>query len=86
MKELKKEDAIKDKAPLLLQYGKLDKRVNAGWPAFENVLKENNITHKAYFSPNVNHGFHNNTPPRFDKPAADLSWEKTINLFNKYLS
>jgi len=80
-----KEDAVKIKAPLLLQYGELDKRVNAGWPDFETVLKENNIEHTAHFYPNVNHGFHNNTTPRFDKEAADLSWERTIAFFNAHL-
>lgn len=80
-----KEDAVKIKAPLLLQYGELDKRVNAGWPDFETVLKENNIEHTAHFYPNVNHGFHNNTTPRFDKEAADLSWERTIAFFKKHL-
>lgn len=79
------EDTKKIKAPLLLQYGALDKRVNAGWTAFEKVLKKNNIQHEAHFYPNVNHGFHNNTTPRFDKEAADLSWERTIAFFNKYL-
>ncbi|MEO9570802.1 MAG: dienelactone hydrolase family protein [Polaribacter sp.] len=77
--------AAKVKAPLLLQYGELDKRVNAGWPAYEKVLKTNNIPHTAHFYPNVNHGFHNNTTPRYDKAAADLSWERTIEFFNKYL-
>ena len=80
------EDAAKIKAPLLLQYGELDKRVNEGWPDFETVLKENNIEYTAHFYPNVNHGFHNNTTPRFDKAAADLSWKRTIEFFNKQLS
>ncbi|APZ46271.1 dienelactone hydrolase [Polaribacter reichenbachii] len=79
------EMAAQIKAPLLLQYGELDKRVNAGWPAFEKVLKENKIEHTAHFYPNANHGFHNNTTPRFDKDAADLSWKRTIAFFNKYL-
>ena len=77
--------AAKVKAPLLLQYGELDKRVNAGWPAYEKVLKTNKIPHTAHFYPNANHGFHNNTTPRFDKEAADLSWERTISFFNKHL-
>ena len=76
------EDAAKIKAPLLLQYGELDKRVNEGWPDFETVLKENNIEYTAHFYPNVNHGFHNNTTPRFDKAAADLSWKRTIEFFS----
>lgn len=80
------EDALKIKAPLLLQYGELDKRVNAGWPAFEAVLKANNIAYEAYIYPEVNHGFHNNTTPRFNKPAADLSWERTIAFFRKHLA
>lgn len=79
------EDAAKIKAPLLLQYAGLDKRVNEGWPAFDAVLKANNIVHEAYFYPDVNHGFHNNTTPRFDESAADLSWTRTLAFFNTYL-
>ena len=79
------EDAKNIKAPLLLQYGELDTRVNEGWPAFEAVLKANTIEYEAYIYPNVNHGFHNNTTPRFDKEAADLSWERTIAFFKKHL-
>ncbi|MDG1398698.1 MAG: dienelactone hydrolase family protein [Polaribacter sp.] len=79
------EQAALVKAPLLLQYGELDKRVNAGWPAYEKVLKANNIEHTAHFYENANHGFHNNTTPRFDKTAADLSWKRTIAFFNKHL-
>ncbi|TXD48234.1 dienelactone hydrolase family protein [Polaribacter sp. IC073] len=80
-----KEDAAKIKAPMLLQYAGLDKRVNEGWPAFEKVLKENNVTYEAHIYPDVNHGFHNNTTPRFDEAAADLSWERTIAFFNTHL-
>jgi len=79
------EDAAKIKAPLLLHYAELDTRVNEGWPAYEAVLKVNDITYEAYIYPEVNHGFHNNTTPRFDKPAADLSWERTIAFFKKHL-
>ena len=79
------EDAVKIKAPLLLQYGELDSRVNAGWPAFEKVLKANNIEYQTYIYPEVNHGFHNNTTPRYDKEAANLSWERTIAFFKKHL-
>ena len=81
----KKENAVKIKAPLLLQYAGLDKRVNEGWPKFDTVLTENNIEHKAHFYADVNHGFHNNTTPRYDEAAADLSWERTIAFFNKHL-
>ena len=66
------EDAVKIKPPLLLQYGELDTRVNAGWPAFEKILKANKIEYQAYIYPEVNHGFHNNTTPRYDKAAANL--------------
>lgn len=79
------EDAVKVKSPLLLQYAGLDKRVNAGWPAFEKILKEQKIAHEVHFYPDVNHGFHNNTTPRFDKPAADLSWNRTMAFFAKHL-
>ena len=79
------EDAKNIKTPLLLQYADLDKRVNEGWPAYEKTLKENNCIYEAHFYQNVNHGFHNNSTPRFDKAAADLSWERTIAFFKKYL-
>jgi len=79
------EEAANIKAPLLLQFAELDKRVNAGWPAFEAALKENNIEHKAFFYEAVNHGFHNNTTPRYDEKAATLSWNRTIDFFNDKL-
>ena len=79
------EDAAKIKAPLLLQYAELDTRVNAGWLAYEVVLKANKIKYEAFTYPKVNHGFHNNTTPRFDKKAADLSWQRTIDFFKKHL-
>lgn len=79
------EDAAKIKAPLLLNYAGLDTRVNAGWPAYEEVLKANNIEYTAYMYPEVNHGFHNNTTPRFDKEAADLAWSRTIEFFKEKL-
>jgi len=79
------EDAAKVKAPLLLQFAGLDKRVNAGWPDYEKVLKANNIEHTAHFYPDVNHGFHNNTTPRYDEAAATLAWTRTIDFFKKHL-
>jgi carboxymethylenebutenolidase len=79
------EETAKINAPLLLQYAGLDTRVNAGWPAYERALKENNKEYTAYFYPDVNHGFHNNTTPRFDKEAADLAWERTISFFRDKL-
>lgn len=79
------EDAAKIKAPLMLQYAELDTRVNEGWPEYEIALKENDIKYTAHFYPGVNHGFHNNTTPRYDKAAADLSWSRTIAFFNENL-
>ncbi|KAA3637956.1 MAG: dienelactone hydrolase family protein [Bacteroidetes bacterium] len=79
------EDVPKIKAPLMLQYAGLDKRVNEGWPAYEEALRANEKDYIAHFYPDVNHGFHNNTTPRFDKAAADLAWERTIAFFNEKL-
>jgi len=79
------EETAQIKAPLLLQYAGLDTRVNAGWPDYEIALKENNIEHTAHFYPDVNHGFHNNTTPRYDEKAANLAWERTIDFFRNKL-
>jgi len=79
------EDAASINAPLMLQYAGLDTRVNDGWPAYEEALKENNKEYTAYFYPDVNHGFHNNTTPRYDEAAANLAWERTIDFFNSKL-
>ena len=80
------EDAVKIKSPLLLQYAGLDTRVNEGWEAFEVILKKNNIEYMVHFYPEVNHGFHNNTTPRYDEAAATLAWDRTIAFFKKHLS
>ncbi|HET7118127.1 MAG TPA: dienelactone hydrolase family protein [Hanamia sp.] len=79
------EDATKIHAPLLLQYAGLDTRVNEGWPAYEAALKANGKAYTAYIYPNVNHGFHNDTTPRYDKAAADLAWQRTIDFFKEKL-
>ncbi|WP_047414998.1 dienelactone hydrolase family protein [Cellulophaga sp. Hel_I_12] len=79
------EEAALIKTPLMLQYAGLDTRVNEGWPAYEKILKENNVEYKAYFYPDVNHGFHNTSTPRFDKPAADLAWQRTMDFFKEKL-
>ena len=73
------------KAPLMLQYAGLDTRVNAGWEAYEAALKENNKEYVVHFYPDVNHGFHNNTTPRYDEASAMLSWERTISFFKEKL-
>jgi carboxymethylenebutenolidase len=79
------EDVPKIKAPLLLHYAALDTRVNEGWPAYETALKENGKEYTAYIYPNVNHGFHNDTTPRYDKAAAELAWQRTIDFFKEKL-
>lgn len=73
------------KAPLLLHFGELDTRVNEGWPAYEAALKEHNKEYKAYMYPNANHGFHNDTTPRYDREAAELAWQRTIDFFKEKL-
>jgi carboxymethylenebutenolidase len=80
------EDVPRIKAPLLLHYGALDKRINAGWPAYEEALKEHGKTYEAHIYPGVNHGFHNDSTPRYDEKTAALDWAKTIEHFNKYLN
>jgi carboxymethylenebutenolidase len=72
-------------APLLLHYAGLDTRVNEGWPAYEQALKENHKEYTAYIYPGANHGFHNDTTPRYNKEAADLAWKRTVDFFNKHL-
>lgn len=79
------EDVSKIKAPLLLHYAALDTRVNEGWPAYEAALKENGKEYTAYIYPDVNHGFHNDTTPRYDKAAAELAWQRTIDFFKEKL-
>jgi carboxymethylenebutenolidase len=79
------EDVPKIKAPLLLHYAELDKRVNAGWPEYEAALKANKKEYTAHIYPGVNHGFHNDTTPRYDEAAAKLAWKRTIDFFNEHL-
>ncbi len=79
------EETAQIKSPMMLQYAGLDKRVNEGWPAFETALKANHIENTAYFYPDVNHGFHNNTTPRYDEAAATLAWKRTIDFFKEKL-
>lgn len=79
------EDVPKIKAPLLLHYAALDTRVNEGWAAYENALKDNNKEYTAFIYPDVNHGFHNDSTPRFDKAAAELSWQRTVDFFKAKL-
>ncbi len=75
----------KIKAPLLLHYAGLDKRINKGWPDYEKALKANNKEYTAHIYPEVNHGFHNDTTARYDEAAAKLAWERTIKFFKEKL-
>ncbi len=79
------EDVVNIKAPLLLHYAGLDKRVNKGWPDYEKALKANNKEYTAHVYPEVNHGFHNDTTARYDEAAAKLAWSRTIDFFNEKL-
>lgn len=79
------DDVPKIKAPLLLHYAALDTRVNEGWPAYETLLKENKKEYTAHIYENTNHGFHNDTTPRYDKPAAELAWKRTVEFFARKL-
>jgi carboxymethylenebutenolidase len=81
----KAEDVAKIKAPLMIHYGGLDDRVNAGWPDYEKALKANGVKYEEFVYAGANHGFHNDTTPRYDKAAAELSWQRTIDFFNKNL-
>ena len=79
------EDIENINAPLLLHFGALDKRVNEGWPAYEKALKALGKEYQAYIYENANHGFHNDTTPRYDREAAELAWKRTIDFFKEKL-
>jgi len=79
------EDVPKIKAALLLHYAGLDTRINEGWPAYEAALKQAGIKYEAFTYPNVNHGFHNDTTPRYDEASAKLAWSRTVESFKKTL-
>ncbi len=79
------EEAKKIKGALMLHYAELDERVNAGWPAYEVALKAAGVSYEAHFYPKTNHGFHNDTTPRYDAAAAELSWQRTVAFFKAKL-
>lgn len=78
-------DVPKIEAPLMLHYAELDERINAGWPAYEAALKENGKEFQAFIYEGVNHGFHNDTTPRYDEAAATLAWDRTMGFFDEKL-
>jgi carboxymethylenebutenolidase len=80
------EDVSRIRAPLLLHYGELDTNVNQGWPAYEAALKAAGKTYEAHIYPGANHGFHNDSTPRYDEAAAKLAWDRTIDWFKRYLA
>lgn len=79
-------DVPRIQAPLLIHYGALDERVNAGWPEFEAALKANGKTYEAYIYEGANHGFHNDSTPRYDEAMAKLSWDRTVAHFKTHLA
>jgi len=81
----KAEDVPRINAPLLLHYAELDKGITEGWPAYETALKAAGKTYKGYVYKGANHGFHNDSTPRYDKADADLAWDRTIKWFRQYL-
>jgi carboxymethylenebutenolidase len=79
------QDAAKIKAPLLIHYAETDDRINAGWPAYEAALKAANVPYTMYKYPGTQHGFNNDTTPRYDEAAAKLAWQRTVDFFNAHL-
>ena len=78
-------DIPKIKAAVLVHHGELDTRLAETWPAYDAALKAANVPHEGYIYPKANHGFHNDTTPRYDEAAAKLAWGRTVDWFNKYL-
>jgi carboxymethylenebutenolidase len=81
----KPEDAAKIKTPINAQYGEMDTRINEGWPAFDKALTDAGVTHEGHIYKGANHGFHNDSTPRYDEAAAKQAWDRTLAWFNKYL-
>lgn len=79
------EDVAKIRAPMLLHYASLDTGITNGWPAYETALKAAGKSYEAHIYPDVNHGFHNDTTPRYDEAAATLAWSRTLAFFAKHL-
>ncbi|KQT85259.1 YghX family hydrolase [Aurantimonas sp. Leaf443] len=80
------EDVARIEAPLLIHYAELDTRINEGWPAYKAALDASGKTYEAHVYPGVNHGFHNDTTPRYDAAAATLAWDRTLDWFRRYLA
>ncbi len=78
-------DALRIKAPLLVHYAENDEHINAGWPAYETALKAAGVKYEMFHYPGTQHGFNNDTTPRYDEKAATLAWQRTVAFFNKNL-
>jgi carboxymethylenebutenolidase len=78
-------DVAKIKAHMLIHYAGMDDRINAGWPAYEAALKTNKVDYQQFTYAGTMHGFNNDTTPRYDKTAADLAWQRTVDWFNKHV-
>lgn len=83
--QARSEDVKKIKTPLMLHYAEFDERINKGWPEYEATLKANNKKYQAYIYKDCNHGFHNDSTPRYDEKNANLAWKRTINFFKENL-
>ena len=84
-RQAKPEDVPRIKAPLLIHFAENDAGVNATWPAYEEALKAAGTDYEAHFYPGTNHGFHNDSTPRYDEAAAKLAWERTLDWFRRHL-
>jgi len=84
-RQVSAEDAAKIKAPLLLNFAEHDDGVNKTWPTYETALKANKVRYQAFIYPGTNHGFHNDTTPRYDEAAAKLAWSRTLDFFKQHL-
>lgn len=80
------EDVARISAPLLIHYAELDSRITSGWPAFEAALLANGVEHTMHMYEGANHGFHNNSTPRYDEESAALAWERTVTFFRRHLT
>jgi carboxymethylenebutenolidase len=83
--EAELEDVPKIKAPIMIQSAEVDERINASWPAYEAALKAANVRCEQHLYPGTQHGFNNDTTPRFDAGAAKLAWQRTIGFFNTHV-
>ena len=75
----------KIKAAVQAHYAELDTRLTSQWPAYDAAMTAAHVTHEGYVYPQTNHGFHNDTTPRYDEAAAKLAWSRTLSWFGRYL-